>query len=99
VGIRLTGHPVCQALVRSLARPLTATSANLSGHPGCRRIDDLHPAIVAATDLILDAGPLKPGTGSTVVDVQSGVVQVLREGAVTATAIRAALDASKGAGR
>jgi L-threonylcarbamoyladenylate synthase len=98
VGIRLAGHPVCQTLVQSLARPLTATSANLSGHPGCRRIDDLHPAIVAAADLILDAGPLKPGIGSTVVDVQSAAVQVLREGAVTATAIRAALDASKGAG-
>lgn len=98
VGIRLTGHPVCQALVRSLSRPLTATSANLSGQAGCRRIEELHPAIAAAADLILDAGPLKPGIGSTVVDVQSVAVQVLREGAVTAAAIRAALDASTGGG-
>ncbi|MBC2734140.1 MAG: threonylcarbamoyl-AMP synthase [Desulfobacteraceae bacterium] len=98
VGIRLTGHPVCQALVRSLSRPMTATSANLSGQAGCGRIEDLHPAIVAAADLILDAGSLKPGIGSTVVDVQPDAVQVLREGAVTAAAIRAALDASTGAG-
>jgi L-threonylcarbamoyladenylate synthase len=98
VGIRLTGHPVCQALVRSLSRPLTATSANLSGQPGCSRIEDLHPAIAAAADLILDAGPLAPGIGSTVVDVQPAAVQVLREGAVTAAAIRAALEFSTGAG-
>jgi L-threonylcarbamoyladenylate synthase len=98
VGIRLTGHPVCQALVRSLSRPMTATSANLSGQAGCGRIEDLHPAIVAAADLILDAGSLKPGIGSTVVDVQPDALQVLREGAVTAAAIRAALDASTDGG-
>jgi len=98
VGIRLTGHPVCRALVRTFGRPLTATSANLSGQPGCSRIEDLHPAIAAAADFILDAGPLKPGIGSTVVDVQPAAVQVLREGAVTGAAIRAALESSTGAG-
>ncbi|MCB2169542.1 MAG: threonylcarbamoyl-AMP synthase [Deltaproteobacteria bacterium] len=98
VGIRLTDHPICQALMRSLSRPLTATSANLSGQPGCSRIEDLHPAIAAAADLILNAGPLKPGIGSTVVDVQPAAVQVLREGSVTAAAIRAALESSTGAG-
>jgi L-threonylcarbamoyladenylate synthase len=98
VGIRLTGHPVCQALVRSFSRPLTATSANISGQPGCSRIEALHPAIAAAADLILDAGSLKPGIGSTVVDVQSGAVEVLREGAVTGAAIRAALESSTGTG-
>ena len=92
IGIRLVAHPVSRGLVRTLGRPITATSANLSGHPGCRRIEDLQPAILAAADLVLDAGPLLPGIGSTVVDVQPGVVRILREGAVKAGAIRTIVD-------
>lgn len=92
IGIRVPGHPVCQEIVRALAGPLTATSANLSGQPGCRRIQDLHPDIIAAVDFVLDAGPLKPGIGSTVVDIRASDVQVLREGAVAAVAIRNAVE-------
>jgi L-threonylcarbamoyladenylate synthase len=97
VGIRLTGHPVCRALVGALTRPLTATSANLSGQPGCHCIQDLDPSVVAAADLILDAGPLKPGMGSTVVDIQPAAVYVLREGAIAVAEIREALESSTGA--
>ena len=92
IGIRLVAHPVSRSLVRSLGRPITATSANLSGHPGARRIEDLQPAILAAADLVLDAGPLLPGIGSTVVDVQQDVVRVLREGPVKVDAIRTIVD-------
>ena len=88
IGIRLVAHPVSRHLVRALGRPITATSANLSGHPGCRRVEDLQPAMQAAADLVLDAGPLLPGIGSTVVDVQHDVVRILREGAVKVDAIR-----------
>lgn len=89
IGIRVPGHPVCQAMLRALGRPITATSANLSGRSGCRRIEALHPAVAAAADLILDAGPLTPGIGSTVVDVLPSGVEVLREGAVAVTALQA----------
>ena len=92
IGIRLVAHPVSRRLVRALGRPITATSANLSGHPGCRRIEDLQPAILDAADLVLDAGPLLPGIGSTVVDVQQDVVQVLREGVLKVDAIRTIVD-------
>lgn len=84
IGIRLSGHPLCQRIVQDLPGPLTATSANLSGQPGCNRIEDLHPAIAAAADFILDAGPLQPGIGSTVVDIRPTKVHILREGAVAA---------------
>ncbi len=83
IGIRLPGHPVAAALVNSLGRPLTGTSANLSGRPGCRRIDDLDPQLIQHLDIVLDAGPLKGGTGSTVVDVTKDMPRVLREGEVS----------------
>lgn len=91
IGIRVPDHPVCRALLQEMDGALTATSANLSGQPGCRRIEDLPPEVAAAADLILDAGPLLPGIGSTVVDVRPEGVTVLREGAVRLAAIHQVL--------
>jgi L-threonylcarbamoyladenylate synthase len=85
IGIRLPGHPVAAALIRSLGRPITGTSANLSGESGCRRLGDLKPQLIRQLDAALDAGPLKGGTGSTVVDVSGNIPRILREGEISAT--------------
>jgi L-threonylcarbamoyladenylate synthase len=87
IGIRLPGQPVAAALVKALQTPLTGTSANLSGKPGCRRIEDLEFQIASKLDLILDAGPLKGGRGSTVVDVTAAKPEILREGEISAAQI------------
>lgn len=92
IGIRLPGHPVAAALLRALQTPLTGTSANLSGKPGCRRIEDLEYQIAGKLDLILDAGPLKGGRGSTVVDVTLDPPKVLREGEVSEIEIMKLVD-------
>lgn len=90
IGIRLPAHPVAAALVEAFGRPLTATSANLSGEPGSVRVEDFSDAVLRQVDLILDAGPLEGGAGSTVVDVTGEVPVVLREGVVAARRITAA---------
>jgi L-threonylcarbamoyladenylate synthase len=92
IGIRLPGHPVAAALVQALQSPLTGTSANLSGRPGCRRIEDLEFQIAGKLDLILDAGPLKGDVGSTVVDVTVDPPKVLREGEVSGAEIMTILE-------
>lgn len=69
IGIRLPGHPVAWALVNAVDFPVTGTSANISGQPGCTRADRLPGSIVSRADLILDAGPVKGGMGSSIVDV------------------------------
>jgi len=91
IGLRLPEHAVCRSIVASLGRPITATSANISGQPGVSRVGDLHADVLASADLVLDAGPLIPGAGSTVVDVRPDGVRVLREGAVPSAAIRKAV--------
>ncbi len=91
VGIRLPAHPVCRALLDVLPHPVTATSANLSGRAGCHRIEDLDSALEAAVDLVLDAGPLTPGPGSSVVDVAVSPPRILRAGAVDEQKIAQAL--------
>jgi L-threonylcarbamoyladenylate synthase len=85
IGIRLPGHPVAAALIRSLGRPITGTSANLSGESGCRRLGDLKSQLTRQLDAALDAGPLKGGAGSTVVDVSGNIPRILREGEISAT--------------
>ncbi len=87
IGIRQAGHPVARALVRAVNGPITATSANLSGAGGCCRISDLEASIAGEADLILDAGPLAGGPGSTVVDVTGKRPLILREGFVAAQAV------------
>ncbi len=82
IGIRLPRHPVARALVNSVDFPVTGTSANLSGQPGCTHINALDPAITQNIHLILDAGPVTGGTGSTVVDVTCHPPKILRRGAV-----------------
>ncbi|WP_462269977.1 L-threonylcarbamoyladenylate synthase [Desulfobacter sp.] len=91
LGIRLPGHPVVRALVNSVDFPVTGTSANLSGRPGCTRTDMLNPEIVEKADLVLDAGPVKGGAGSTVVDVTCTPPKILRRGTIPATDIYACL--------
>lgn len=87
IGVRLPGHPVAQALLLALKRPITGTSANISGEPGCRRISDIPDSIRSAVSVLLDSGPLSGGAGSTVVDVSRDRPKVLREGALESAAI------------
>jgi L-threonylcarbamoyladenylate synthase len=87
IGVRLPGHPAASALVKHVKGPVTGTSANLSGRAGCHRAQDLEPQIAGRLDLILDAGALMGGVGSTVVDVTVDPPRILREGQVTANDI------------
>lgn len=87
IGIRVPVHPVARALVASVGAPMTGTSANLSGQESCHAIQQLDPSIVKHADLLLDAGVLKGGTGSTIADITTPSVKILRHGEITADQI------------
>lgn len=74
--------------------PVLQSSANPSGGLDARRLADVDERIRARVDMQLDGGEL-PGTPSTVVDLSRyedrGSYDVLREGAVPAADIAAAL--------
>ncbi len=91
IGVRIPSHPVAKALVEAVNFPITGTSANLSGHKGCNQTGQLVPSILDSVDLVLDAGILKGGSGSTIVDVTSTNIKVLRQGEVTAFQIKETL--------
>jgi L-threonylcarbamoyladenylate synthase len=80
-GIRVPDGP------RLATVPVLQTSANPSGGPDPRRLEDVDPAIRAGVDLEIDGGEL-PGTASTVVDLSGDEPRIVREGAVPADRIR-----------
>jgi L-threonylcarbamoyladenylate synthase len=92
IGIRLPGHPVARKLVQAVGGPITGTSANLSGSPGCRDLRDIPAALLRQVDLALDAGPLRGGVGSTVVDVTVTPPLILRAGIIRPEHIQSAID-------
>jgi L-threonylcarbamoyladenylate synthase len=94
IGIRLPGYSVARALTVAAKHPITATSANLAGNSGCFALTHLDPPIQAGANLILDAGPLDGGLGSTVIDVTFITPQILREGTVSSKDIFETLSTS-----
>lgn len=89
IGVRRAAHPVAKALAELMDRPITATSANRSGTPGCHRVEDLPQDVLAQVDLVLDAGELDTGVGSTVVDATGAEPVIVREGVVAGEEILA----------
>ena len=91
IGVRLPAHPVAKALVEQFGGPITGTSANLAGVPATNQASTLDAALCREVDLIVDAGTLAGGSGSTIVDVTGWPIKVIRDGAVNHAAIQAAM--------
>lgn len=82
VGVRLSAHPVAQALVRALGQPITAPSANPSGLPPPSTAAEVVRYFPRGLAIVLDAGATAGGAPSTVLDVTVDPPRVLRAGAV-----------------
>ena len=80
VGVRVPVLPPAAAEVVRAVGVVAATSANLSGRPDPRRVEDVPEEIRAACGAIVDAGEL-PGVPSTVIDLTGDEPRVLRLGA------------------
>lgn len=83
IGVRISSHPVAQALASALGAPITATSANRSGQKECTTAEEVRQAIGGLPGLILDGNPTPGGKGSTFVDVTQNPPHLLREGVVS----------------
>ncbi len=90
VGLRVPDHPTPRTLAAAVG-PLPTTSANRSGEPEARDARDVLNQLGAALDLVLDGGPARGPRPSTVVDVSGETPRILRDGAISADKIAAAL--------
>jgi tRNA threonylcarbamoyl adenosine modification protein (Sua5/YciO/YrdC/YwlC family) len=80
VGIRVTSHPIAQALARGLGRPLLTSSAIAAGDgEPCRDAEEVLEAFGKFVDVVVDA-PQTPAEPSTVLEVDGDDVHLLRQG-------------------
>jgi L-threonylcarbamoyladenylate synthase len=86
IALRVPRHPLCQALLEAVGGPLVSSSANLSGQPPCVDADEIRRVFGNQLDVVLDGGASPASLPSTVVDVSSGRVELVREGAADVSA-------------
>lgn len=82
VGVRMPDHPVALALIRETGGPIIATSANISEKPAPKTADEAVGYLGRSVRVVLDAGPARIGSPSTVVDVTVTPPRIIRVGAV-----------------
>ncbi len=105
LGLRMPDNLIAMDLARYLGRPITATSANVSGRADCYSVKEIIGQFSAKggsasggknqkykPDIIINAGKLPKRKPSTLVRVFDDVVKVLRQGPVTEKEIYKALD-------
>ncbi|MEW6108420.1 MAG: L-threonylcarbamoyladenylate synthase [Nitrospirota bacterium] len=88
VAVRIPGSSFALEFVKSLAYPVTATSANISGMPPADNAADLVRYFYDRIDMLIDGGKTRGGKPSTIVDATGEGIRILRPGAVPDEEIR-----------
>lgn len=87
IGFRIPKYKLINELLEKINRPLTGTSANISGKPASTKIKEVLKQFEKENtkpkpDLVLDEGNLKKAKPSTVVDLTYPKIRILRGGQV-----------------
>lgn len=82
VGLRIPDFDFTRELI-SITGPLAVTSANISGQPPARSIDEFVEGLGTQLDLIIDGGQSSGGIPSSVINCACEPAVVLREGAIS----------------
>lgn len=91
LALRAPAHTLAQALLRAVARPLAAPSANRSGHVSPTTADHVLAELDSRIAAVLDGGPCRIGVESTVVDLSTAQPVLLRPGGLTREQLEAEL--------
>ena len=83
VAVRVPDHPVPRELARRLGRPITGTSANISGSANPQSLEELRRQVGDRVDCVVTTGPTPAGTASTIVDLTGDGPRLIREGAIS----------------
>ena len=98
LGIRIPNYPPINQLVKIFKKPITATSANLSGSSPHYSIESFINKLPKnkkdLIDLIVDAGKLPRNKPSTVVDLVEEDIKIIRHGDIVFTQVNTYLSKS-----
>ena len=85
VGVRVPADESVRELVRECGGALTATSVNPSGKEPARSAEEVKEYFGDLVDLVIDEGEVTATEPSTVLDVTTSPLRLVREGAIKAT--------------
>ena len=86
IGIRIPDNAVILKLIEMTGKPLTTTSANISGKPGTYAVEEVAAQLERDIDkvaMVLDQGPIKIREVSTIVDLVASPPQLIRQGKIS----------------
>jgi L-threonylcarbamoyladenylate synthase len=87
IGVRQSSHPFARQLLRAFGRPLTATSANISGRAAAVDAYEVKAQFGAKIDMVFDGGKTPGIVGSTIIGLEGDKLTLIREGVIPFTDI------------
>lgn len=94
IGIRMPAHPALLALLKTAGLAVAAPSANPYKKLSPTRASQVLHGLDGKIAAVLDGGPCQHGLESTIVDLTSDEVQVLRSGPISAEQLQQVLGVS-----
>lgn len=95
IGLRVPDNKFCQALLNTFGRPITSSSANISGMEGGRDLDKILEQFKKKSmilEFIIDAGILAQSEASTVIDITGSQPKILRINQTTLPKLQSIFD-------
>lgn len=87
LGLRMVDNKIVLKIVTFFGKPITSTSANVSGEVTARSLDEFLETVPKEKqdliDLFIDAGEIPESLPSTIVDTTGKELRVLRQGKVS----------------
>ncbi|MFN3921029.1 MAG: L-threonylcarbamoyladenylate synthase [Caldimicrobium sp.] len=82
IGVRLSSCEITRKVAQAFGKPITGTSANVSGEPPCKTVSEISKKF-PEIDFILDGGPVKSEKPSTVIEILDKEIKLIREGVIS----------------
>jgi L-threonylcarbamoyladenylate synthase len=91
VGVRFPNNTVAQDFIKITGVPIAAPSANISGKNPPVTAQEVFENLSGRVEIILDGGKCDVGISSTIVDISTGELKILRQGKISAEFIEKVL--------
>jgi L-threonylcarbamoyladenylate synthase len=96
-GFRIPNHQIAVNLCEKTGKPITGTSANISGQKAATTADEaLRQFNGSSLDLILDGGTSTSSRPSTIVHFEDNEVKLIRQGVITMSDIQKLVGKKRG---
>ena len=95
IGIRMPNSEFIRSIIRELGKPITGTSANLSGEAPAMSSEQVELSLGDKLDFIYENATTTGGLPSTVLDLSTMPARILRHGAIDKSELQSTLKLHK----